>query len=78
LFENLKACCEEKQLRAHRRLNMDEIGLPTVPHKLLKVINPKDKRLVSRAVTAETGQIHQSVASAPVGSILHQPCSLHV
>lgn len=40
-FDNLKAVMEEKKFAAHRKFNMDESELSTVPNQIPKVISAK-------------------------------------
>lgn len=43
-YDNLKTCCTEKQFPAHRKFNMDETGISTVPNKTPKILTPKGKK----------------------------------
>ncbi|GBN58006.1 hypothetical protein AVEN_79183-1 [Araneus ventricosus] len=43
-YNNLKSCCLEKKLPAHRKFNMDETGVSTVPNRTPKVVTPKGRK----------------------------------
>lgn len=47
-FDNLKAVCLENKFPAHRKFNMDETGISTVPNKTPKVLTPKGKKRFAR------------------------------
>jgi hypothetical protein len=48
--------CAEKKFPAHRKFNMDESGISTVPNRVPKVISPKGKKIVCRVTSGERGQ----------------------
>lgn len=67
-FDNLRTVCEEKQFPAHRKFNMDETGISTVPNHVPKVISPKGKKTVGKVSSAERGQTVTAVCCMnPVG-----------
>ncbi|GBN40088.1 hypothetical protein AVEN_258208-1 [Araneus ventricosus] len=55
-YNNLKSCYLEKKFPAHRKFNMDETGISTVPNRTPKVITPKGKKTVCKISSAERGQ----------------------
>lgn len=55
-YDNLKTCCTEKKFPAHRKFNMDETGISTVPNKTPKVLTPKGKKTVCKISSGERGE----------------------
>ncbi|XP_054285350.1 uncharacterized protein LOC129001936 [Macrosteles quadrilineatus] len=54
-YDNLKECCIQKKFPAHRKFNVDETGLSTVPSRTPKVLTPKGKKTVCKIASAERG-----------------------
>jgi hypothetical protein len=52
---NLASVCAEKKFPVHRKFNMDESGISTVPSHVPKVISPKGKKIVCKVTLGERG-----------------------
>lgn len=61
-FENLSNLKSKYQFSARQIFNVDETGLSTVPNRLPKVVSEKGKRLVSKVVSAERGELTTVIA----------------
>lgn len=72
-FENLKTCCTKYQFPAHRKYNMDETGISTVPNKTPKILTPKGKKTVCKISSAERGETVTAVCCMSATGIYVPP-----
>lgn len=72
-YDNLKVCCQNTKFPAHRKFNMDETGVSTVPNKTPKVLTPKGKKTVCKISSAERGETVTAVCCMSATGIYVPP-----
>lgn len=72
-YDNLKDCCLSKKFAAHRKFNMDETGLSTVPNRMPKVLTPTGKKTVCKISSAERGETITAVCCMSATGIFVPP-----
>lgn len=72
-YDNLKDCCLDKKFPAHRKFNMDETGLSTVPNRTPKVLTPTGKKTVCKISSAERGDTITAVCCMSATGIFVPP-----
>ncbi|KAJ8866961.1 hypothetical protein PR048_032823 [Dryococelus australis] len=60
-YNNLKDCCLGKNAPAHKKFNVDEPGLSTVPNRTPKVLTSTGKITVCNISSAERGETHTTL-----------------
>lgn len=72
-YDNLKECCIDKKFPAHRKFNVDETGLSTVPNRTPKVLTPTGKKTVCKISSAERGETITAVCCMSATGIYVPP-----
>lgn len=72
-YDNLKDLCLEKKFPTHRKFNMDETGLSTVPNKTPKVLTPTGKKTVCKISSADKGETVTAVCCMSATGIYVPP-----
>ncbi|KAG8230099.1 hypothetical protein J437_LFUL007643 [Ladona fulva] len=71
-YSNLKNCCTEKKFPAHRKFNMDETGISTVPNRPSEVVTPIGKKNC-KISSAERGQTVTAVCCMSATGVFVPP-----